>query len=98
MNSKCEMAKLRYCTYGCFGDCGADEKEQERCPYLSAIGEVARLITENELNKKMTCTSCNTTFEYGATMIKRYVSKTGIIDYNYVNCPNCGRTYFVNIR
>ena len=45
--SKCEMARLRYCQKSYFGYCNADDTDVERCPYLKAIGEIARLAVEN---------------------------------------------------
>ena len=47
MLSKCEMARLRYCSKGCFDYCCANEKDLEQCPYLRAIGEIAKLSIEN---------------------------------------------------
>ena len=46
MNSKCEMARLRYCRKSSMGYCNAEDKDVERCPYLQAIGEIARLAIE----------------------------------------------------
>ena len=45
--SKCEMARLRYCQKSSFGYCNADDTDIERCPYLKAIGAIARLTVEN---------------------------------------------------
>ena len=45
--SKCEMARLRYCQKSYFGYCNADDTDVERCPYLEVIGEIARLVVEN---------------------------------------------------
>lgn len=45
--SKCEMARQRYCQKTYFGYCNADDTDVERCPYLKAIGEIARLVVEN---------------------------------------------------
>ena len=45
--SKCEMARLRYCQKSYFGYCNADDANVERCPYLKAIGEIARLAVKN---------------------------------------------------
>ena len=45
--SKCEMARLRYCRKSYFGYCNAEDTDVERCPYLKAIGEIARLAVEN---------------------------------------------------
>ena len=51
--SKCEMARLRYCRKSFMGYCNAEYKDVERCPYLKAIGEIARLAAENmELENK----------------------------------------------
>ncbi len=47
MNSKCEMARLKYCTKSSMGYCNAEDRDVERCPYLQAIGEIARLTVEN---------------------------------------------------
>ena len=44
---KCEMARLRYCQKTYFGYCNADDADVERCPYLKAIGEIAKLVMEN---------------------------------------------------
>ena len=52
--SKCEMARLRYCQKAYFGYCNADDANVERCPYLKAIEEIARLAVENsELEDKL---------------------------------------------
>ena len=52
--SKCEMARLRYCQKSYFGYCNADDTDVERCPYLKAIREIARLAVENsELEGKL---------------------------------------------
>ena len=45
--SKCEMAIRRYCNKSSFGYCEAEDKDVERCPYLQAIGEIAKLSVEN---------------------------------------------------
>ena len=45
--SKCEMARLRYCRKFSFGYCNAEDRDLETCPYLNAIGEIARLAVEN---------------------------------------------------
>ena len=45
--SKCEMARLRYCQKSYFGYCNANDTDVERCPYLKAIEEIARLAVEN---------------------------------------------------
>ena len=45
--SKCEMARLKYCQKSYFGYCNADDTEVESCPYLKAIEEIARLAVEN---------------------------------------------------
>lgn len=47
MNSKCEMARQRYCRKSSMGYCNAEDKDVERCPYLQTIGEIARLVVEN---------------------------------------------------
>ena len=46
MNSKCEMARQRYCRKSSMGYCNADDRDLETCPYLKAIGEIARLAVE----------------------------------------------------
>ena len=45
--SKCEMARLRYCQKSYFGYCNADDTDVKRCPYLKAIREIAMLAVEN---------------------------------------------------
>ena len=45
--SKCEMARLRYCQKTYFGYCNADDTDVERCPYLKSIREIARFAVEN---------------------------------------------------
>ena len=45
--SKCEMARLKYCRKSSFGYCNAEDADVEKCPYLNAIGEIARLALEN---------------------------------------------------
>lgn len=45
--SKCEMARLRYCQKSYFGCCNANDTDVERCPYLKAIEEIARLAVKN---------------------------------------------------
>ena len=45
--SKCEMARLRYCQKSYFGYCNADDTDVEKCPYLKAIEKIARLAVEN---------------------------------------------------
>ena len=51
--SKCEMARLRYCQKTYFGYCNADDTDVERCPYLKAIEEIARLAVENSKYESM---------------------------------------------
>ena len=52
--SKCEMARLRYCQKSYFGYCNADDTDVEKCPYLKAIEDIAKLIVENsELENKL---------------------------------------------
>ena len=46
MNSKCEMARLRYCRKSSMGYCNAEDRDLGTCPYLKAIGEIARLAIE----------------------------------------------------
>ena len=41
--SKCEMARLRYCQKSYFGYCNANDTDIERCPYLKAIEEITKL-------------------------------------------------------
>ena len=45
--SKCEMARQKYCRKSYFGYCNTDDTDVERCPYLKAIGEIAKLVMEN---------------------------------------------------
>ena len=45
--SKCEMARLKYCQKSYFGYCNADDTEVESCPYLKAIEEIVKLAVEN---------------------------------------------------
>ena len=45
--SKCEMARLKYCQKSSNGYCNADDTDVERCPYLKAIREIAMLAVEN---------------------------------------------------
>ena len=45
--NKCEMARLRYCQKSYFGCCNANDTDVDKCPYLKAIGEIARLAVEN---------------------------------------------------
>ena len=52
--SKCEMARLRYCRKSSFGYCNADDTDVKKCPYLKAIEEITRLAVENsELDDKL---------------------------------------------
>lgn len=44
--SKCEMARLRYCSKSSMGYCNAEDRDLETCPYLKAIGEITRLAIE----------------------------------------------------
>ena len=53
MNSKCEMARLRYCRISSMGYCNAEDRDLETCPYLKAIGEIARLAVENSKLESM---------------------------------------------
>ena len=53
MNSKCEMARLRYCRKSSMGYCDAEDRDVERCPYLQIIGEIARLAVENSKHESM---------------------------------------------
>lgn len=45
--SKCEMARLKYCQKSSFGYCNAEDTDVKRCPYLKAIEEITRLVVEN---------------------------------------------------
>ena len=45
--SKCEMARLRYCQKSYFGCCNANDTDVDKCPYLKAIEEIALLAVEN---------------------------------------------------
>ena len=45
--SKCEMARLRYCQKAYFGYCNANDTDVDKCPYLKVIEEIARLAVEN---------------------------------------------------
>lgn len=47
MNSKCEMARQRYCRKSSVGYCTLDDDKLDKCPYLNAIGEIAKLSVEN---------------------------------------------------
>ena len=51
--SKCEMARLRYCRKSSIGYCNAEDRDLETCPYLKAIGEIARLSVENGKHESM---------------------------------------------
>ena len=51
--SKCEMARLRYCRKSSMGYCNAEDRDLETCPYLKAIGEIARLAVENGKHEDM---------------------------------------------
>ena len=51
--SKCEMARLRYCRKSSMGYCNAEDRDLETCPYLKAIGEIARLSVENGKHESM---------------------------------------------
>ena len=53
MNSKCEMARQRYCRKSSMGYCNTEDRDLERCPYLQAIGEIARLAVENSKHESM---------------------------------------------
>ena len=45
--SKCEMARLRYCQKAYFGYCNANDTDVDKCPYLKVIEEITRLAVEN---------------------------------------------------
>lgn len=47
MNSKCEMARQRYCRKSSMGFCNLDDDKLDRCPYLQAIGEITKESVEN---------------------------------------------------
>ena len=48
------MARLRYCKKSSFGYCNANDTDVDKCPYLKAIGKIARLAVENsELEDKL---------------------------------------------
>lgn len=51
--SKCEMARLRYCRKSSMGYCNVEDRDLEICPYLKAIGEIARLVVENGKHESM---------------------------------------------
>ena len=53
--SKCEMARPRYCQKTYFGYCSADDTDVEKCPYLKAIEEIARLAVENSKLEEVLC-------------------------------------------
>ena len=46
MLSKCEMARLGYCNKTYLVYCNANDEELELCPYLKAIGEIAKMVAE----------------------------------------------------
>ena len=50
--SKCEMARQKLCRKSSFGHCTAENKDLETCPYLKAIGEIARLSVESVIKEK----------------------------------------------
>lgn len=41
------MARHKLCRKSSFGYCCAEDRDLEICPYLKAIGEIARLSVEN---------------------------------------------------
>lgn len=45
------MAYHKYCNKSSFGCCEANESELEKCPYLQAISEIARLVTEQVIHE-----------------------------------------------
>lgn len=47
MNSKCEMAKEKYCNKSFLDFCEAKDEDIEICPYLKAIEEITRLTVKN---------------------------------------------------
>ena len=53
MNSKCEMARLRYCRKSSMGYCNVEDRDLETCPYLKAISEIARLAIENSKHESI---------------------------------------------
>lgn len=46
MLNKCEMARLGYCNKSKDKCCNANDEELKECPYLLAIGEIAKIIVE----------------------------------------------------
>ena len=53
--SKCEMAKQKYCQKSYFGYCNADDTDVDKCLYLKAIEEIARLAVENSKLEEVLC-------------------------------------------
>ena len=49
------MARLRYCQKSYFGYCNVDDTDVEKCPYLKAIGEIARFTVENSKLEEDLC-------------------------------------------
>ena len=47
----CSMAYYRYCRKSSLGYCNANKTDLERCPYLKAIGEIARMAAEQVVNE-----------------------------------------------
>lgn len=45
--SKCEMARQRYCRKSSMGFCMLEDDKLCKCPYLNAISEIAKLSVEN---------------------------------------------------
>ena len=53
--SKCEMARLRYCQKSYFWCCNANDTDVDKCPYLKVIEEIARLAVENSKLEEVLC-------------------------------------------
>ena len=51
--SKCEMARQKYCRKSSFGYCNANDTDVDKCPYLKAIDEIERLTVENSKYESM---------------------------------------------
>ena len=46
--SKCEMAKQKYCRKSSMGYCSAEDSDIKTCPYILAINRVNELKAENK--------------------------------------------------
>ena len=53
MSSKCEMARLRYCSKVMYGYCCAGSSDLQKCPYLQIIKEIAELSIKEDIEDKM---------------------------------------------